>query len=322
MEEEVTIINKGSDVSLAGTFTKPGGKGKFPAIILITGSGPEDRDESVFGHKPFLVLSDYLTRKGFAVLRCDDRGVAKSTGTFATSTPDDFARDVEAQIDYLKTRDDVDQKKIGLAGHSEGGIIAPMVASKRKEVAFLVLLASPGIDMFDLILVQDSLVLAAAGSTQKQISELVSRNTKLFGMVKAAKDSAAAADSINNYLSSIGTKDILILKSIRQLCNSWMRWYIGFDPKENLRKVHCPVLAINGEKDVQVPASIDIAAIEQTLNQSGNKNYKTEILPGLNHLFQRCDKCSLAEYVKIEETMDSSALSTIGEWMEKNVINH
>jgi pimeloyl-ACP methyl ester carboxylesterase len=250
------------------------------------------------------------------VLRCDDRGTAGSTGIFATATPDDFANDVEAQLDYLKTRADVDVKKIGLIGHSEGGIIGPMIAAKRKEVAFLVMMAGPGMDMFDLILVQDSLIAAADGATPAQISEHVNANKKLFAVANAAKDSASAADSINNYLSSIGTKDKIILTSIRFLCNPWMRWYIGFDPRENLRKVKCPVLAINGEKDVQVQASMNIASIEQVLKESGNKNFKTEILPGLNHLFQQCKKCSVSEYSSIEETMNPAALSVIGNWME------
>ncbi len=322
VEEEVTVQNKKSGETLSGTFTKPNGHGKFPAVILITGSGPEDRDETVYGHKPFLLLSDYLTRKGFAVLRCDDRGMAKSTGTFATATPDDFATDVEAQIDYLKTRSDVDAEKLGLIGHSEGAIIAPMVAVTRKDIAFIVMMAGPGIDMFDLLLVQDSLFYEAEGETPAQISEFVNRNKRLFAMVKTAKDSAAAADSINNYLSSVGTKDHIILTAIRQLCTPWMRWYIGFDPRKNLQKIQCPVLAINGEKDVQVPASIDIASIEQTLKQSGSKNFKTIILPGLNHLFQRCKKCSVSEYVYLEETMDPTALSAIGDWMEKNFLEH
>ena len=320
LEEEVTVQNKKSELTLAGTFTKPVGKGTFPAVILITGSGPEDRDETVFAHKPFLVLSDYLTRKGFAVLRCDDRGTGKSTGTFSTATPDDFAADVEAQLDYLKTRTDVDIKKIGLIGHSEGGGIAPMVAAKRNDVAFIVLLAGPGIDMFELLLAQDSLILAAEGSSQATISESINTNKKLFELLKEAKDSSDAADKINNYLSSKKAKDKAILKAIRQLCNPWMHWYIGFDPRANLAKLKCPVLALNGEKDVQVPAFINIASIEQTLKQSGNKNFKTEILPGLNHLFQKCKKCSVTEYVSIDETMNPLALSAIGDWMEVNFL--
>ena len=195
-----------------------------------------------------------------------------------------------------------------------------MVAAKRNDVAFIVLLAGPGIDMFELLLAQDSLILAAEGSSQATISESINTNKKLFELLKEAKDSSDAADKINNYLSSKKAKDKAILKAIRQLCNPWMHWYIGFDPRANLAKLKCPVLALNGEKDVQVPAFINIASIEQTLKQSGNKNFKTEILPGLNHLFQKCKKCSVTEYVSIDETMNPLALSAIGDWMEVNFL--
>ncbi len=319
-EEEVTIVNDKDGDTLAGTFTKPNGSGIFPSVILITGSGPEDRDETVLAHKPFLILSDYLTRKGFAVLRCDDRGTAKSTGSFKSATSADFAKDIEAQFNYLKSRNDVDKKRIGLIGHSEGGVIAPMVAARNKDVAFIVMMAGPGIDMFDLLLIQDSLTLAAEGKSVAEISKLVNTNKKLFTLVKAAKDSATAADSIDSYLSGKGESDNTILTAIRQMCSPWMRWYIGFDPRINLSKLQCSVLAINGEKDVQVPAEVDIASIDTTLKRSGNKNYKTEILPGLNHLFQHCKKCSFSEYVNIEETIDTSALVVIGDWMEKNFL--
>ena len=319
LEEEVTVISKSGD-TLAGTLTKPNASGKFPAAILVTGSGPEDRDETILGHKPFLVLSDYLTRKGFAVLRCDDRGTAKSTGNFKNATSGDFADDAEAQVKYLKTRKDIDEKKIGLIGHSEGGCIVPMVAARNKDVAFVVLMAGPGIDLFDLLLIQDSLVSAAEGTTAGEINKSRITNKKIFGFIKTVKDSAVLADSIDNYLSGTDATQFEILSYIRQYTSNWMRWFVGYDPRENLSKLQCAVLAINGEKDVQVPAEVDIASIDETLKRSGNKNYKTEILPGLNHLFQRCKKCSFSEYIRIEETIDPTALSVIGDWMEKNFL--
>ncbi|MCX6292083.1 MAG: prolyl oligopeptidase family serine peptidase [Bacteroidetes bacterium] len=317
-EEEVSILNlKGSD-TLAGTLTKPNINGKHPAIIMITGSGPEDRDETVFGHKPFLIIADYLTRMGFAVLRCDDRGTSKSTGNFRSATSSDFADDVEAQLNYLLKRPDIDIHKIGLIGHSEGGIIAPMVAARRNEVAFIVMLAGPSINMFDLLLVQDSMVSATNGMSSTQIAGFVNKNKKLFEFVQSAKDSATAADSIDHYLSGKGM-DNEVLLSIRQLCSPWMRWFIGFDPAVNLRKLNCAVLALNGEKDIQVPASLNIAVIEKILKESDNKNYKTLIIPGLNHLFQPCNSCSISEYANINLTIDPSVLKTIGEWLEDNV---
>lgn len=316
-EEEVIIINKKEGDTLAGTFTKPFGKGKFSAVILISGSGPEDRDETVFAHKPFLVLSDYLTRKGFAVLRCDDRGTGKSTGNYAACTPDNFSNDVEAQLDFLLSRKDVDKKRIGLIGHSEGGIIAPMVAAKRNDVAFIVLLAGVAVDFFENLLVQDSLVATSDGYSGESLQKYLAQQKHYFSIIQTAKDSAAAADSLYLILSEKKVSDKIINSSIKQLCSSWMRWYIGYDPRVNLKKLHCAVLAINGEKDIQVPAVLNISAMEQTLTASGNKNFKTEILPGLNHLFQQCKKCSVQEYVLIEETINTSALSAIGDWMEK-----
>jgi dipeptidyl aminopeptidase/acylaminoacyl peptidase len=177
IEEEVTVENKPAKLTLAGTFTKPEGKGPFPAVILITGSGPEDRDETILGHKPFLILADYLTRKGFAVLRCDDRGTAKSTGDFY-GTSADYATDAVVQLEYLKTRKDVDAGKIGLLGHSEGGIIAPLAAAPRKDVAFLVLYAAPAVDLYNLLLVQDSLILASEERSQKEIADSREKNAK------------------------------------------------------------------------------------------------------------------------------------------------
>ncbi len=319
-EEEVRVINKKDGDTLAGTFTRPSAKGKFPVVILITGSGAEDRDESLMAHKPFLILSDYLTRRGFAVLRCDDRGTAKSTGNFSSATAPDFASDVEAQLDYLKTRADVNTKKIGLIGHSEGGTIAPMVAANRKDVAFIVMMAGVAVDFFENLIVQDSLYAVSEGMSKDAVGKFLEKQKKLFGILGASKDSSAVADGINNYLSGEKATDKEIIMTIRQLSSSWLRWYVGFDPQINLRKLHCAVLAINGEKDIQVPAAINIAAVERTLKASGNKNYKAEILPGLNHLFQQCKKCSVSEYVNIEETMNPIALTTIGDWMEMNFL--
>jgi len=318
-EEEVMIENKQANLLLAGTFTRPEKKGKYPAVILITGSGPENRDETVFGHKPFLVLADYLTRKGFAVLRCDDRGTAKSTGDYA-GTSADYATDVVAQLEYLKTRKDVDAKRTGLLGHSEGGLIAPLVAAHRNDVAFVALWAGPAIDMYELLLIQDSLVLASEEASATTIRQSVERNKKIFEFIINTPDSAAAADSIDKYLSAAHTSDQEIASTLRLVDGRWMRWFIGFDPRENLGKLLCPVLAINGGKDVQVPAEINISSIRETLTRSGNKNFKAEVLPGLNHLFQKCKKCSVAEYVNIDETINPVALQVTGDWLEENFL--
>ena len=317
--EEVRIIQRVSGDTLAGTFTKPNGPGKFPAIILISGSGAQDRDESVFGHKPFLLLADFLTRRGYAVLRCDDRGTGASTGNFSTATTADFALDAEAQVAFLRHRKDIQRNRIGLLGHSEGGIIAPMVAAKDAKIAFVILLAAPAIDMFDLLLAQDSLVSKSEGMKRKDMTELIETNTHLFNILKETKDTAGLQQKIVDYLVSINASDAEIEVAIQQLCTPWMEWYVGFDPAKNIARVKCPVLALNGEKDVQVPAMINIPVIESILVSSGNRNHEVSILPGLNHLFQPCKKCSVAEYKLIDQTMDPSVLEKIGVWMDRNV---
>ncbi len=319
-EEEVMIENKKGDLILSGTLTKPQGEGKYPVAVMITGSGPEDRDESVFGHKPFLVLSDYLTRRGFAVLRCDDRGTGKSTGKYRGSTPDDFVTDVEAQIEYLETRNDIDLSKIGLIGHSEGGVIAPMVAAKRNDVGFIVMIAGPGIDMLELLMAQDSLTDIADGVSEEKIAESREANKKVFTILRQTLDSAEARMKINEALEGTNLTEGAAAQQISMLTSPWFRWYVNYDPSATLRKVKCPVLAVNGEMDVQVPAKADLDAIEEALKTGGNTNYEVLVLPGLNHLLQPCNKCSVGEYSQIEETMSPDALNTIGDWMAKNFL--
>jgi uncharacterized protein len=318
--EEVTVQNKKDSLALAGTLSKPNGKGKFPAVIFITGSGAQDRDENIFEHKPFLILADELTKKGFAVLRCDDRGTEKSTGNYEGATSDDFANDVSAQIEFLKSRSDIDKKKIGLLGHSEGGVIAPLVASQRKDVAFVVLLAGLGIDMFDLLLAQDSLIMKAEGASKQKLDESHRMNTKLYQILKAEKDSAAAAEQMASVIGGeFNYKDEIVSSTIEFLNSAWIRWYINYNPADALKKLKCPVLAVNGEKDVQVPAESNLPAIGNALKAGGNKRYEIKSLPGLNHLFQQCKTCAVSEYKDIEQSMDSSAISVITEWMRKTM---
>jgi pimeloyl-ACP methyl ester carboxylesterase len=319
-EEEVSIKNKQAGLTLAGTFTRPKEPGKYPAVVFITGSGPEDRDETLFGHKPFLLLADALTRKGFAVLRCDDRGTGKSTGDFA-GTSADYAGDVKAQLEYLEKRKDVDLKRIGLLGHSEGGLIAPLVAADEDDVAFLVLLAGPGMNLFDLLLMQDSLVLAAEGYSEPYIRDEMVKNKQLFDYVFHSPDSATAADSIDAFLLARRAPDYEIAQTLRQVDSRWMRYLATYDPAETLRKVRCPVLAVNGSRDIQVPAEENIARIREALEAGGNKNFHTEILPGLNHMFQRCKKCTITEYGLLDETFSPDALKVIEDWMVKTVLD-
>jgi uncharacterized protein len=313
--EEVVIENKKEGFTLAGTLTKPREGKKFPAVILITGSGPEDRNESVFGHKPFLLLADHLTRSGFAVLRCDDRGVGGSGGEYASATTDDFSHDVQAQFEYLAQRKDIDRKRIGLLGHSEGGIIAPLVAAQNNRVAFMVLLAAPIIDLYDLLLAQDSLVAKASGSKRKEIDELIRTNQRLFGILRAFPDTNESQRQIIQYLDSTGASDGVIESTMKQLCTPWMRWYANYRPQETLVKSNCPVLALYGSKDIQVPVAVNKPTMDSLLIQRKNTKSRCENLEGLNHLFQPCKSCSISEYVSLTTTMDPNALSEISRWM-------
>jgi uncharacterized protein len=319
--EEVAIQNKKDSLTLAGTLTKPNGKGKYPVVILISGSGAQDRDENIFDHKPFMLLADELTRKGFAVLRCDDRGTEKSTGNYEGATTDDFAEDAAAEIEYLKSRPDIDKKKIGLLGHSEGGVTAPLVASRRNDVSFVVLLAGLGIDMFDLLLAQDSLIMKAEGASKEKIDESFRMRSKLYRILKTEKDSATISDQMATVIGGeFNYKDEIVNATIEFLNSAWIRWYVNYNPADALKKLKCPVLAINGEKDLQVPAQTNLSAIENALKAGGNKRIEIKMLPELNHLFQQCKSCTVNEYKELEQTMDSSALNTISEWMIKTII--
>jgi len=323
---DITFKNEEAGITLAGTFTSPKEEGPFPAVILITGSGAQNRNEELLGHKPFLVLSDYLTKKGIAVLRYDDRGTAKSTGDFKSATSEDFATDVMAAIKYLKTRDDVKKDEIGLIGHSEGGLIAPIVATKSDDVAFIVMMAGPGLPGDQILLMQSALIDRANGESEEDILKSTEVSKKIYQVIKSGKDSTEAYDEIKQILSKtfvslsdedkkeIGSKENMY-KNIASILSPWFINFITYDPRPTLEKVECPVLAINGEKDLQVPPKEDIEEIEKALKNGGNENYKTEILPGLNHLFQTAETGSPIEYNKIEETISPIALKTIGDWI-------
>jgi uncharacterized protein len=289
--EEVKYVNaKAAGVELAGTLTLPEGKGPFPAVILISGSGPQDRDEQVIGHKPFLVLADHLTRKGLAVLRFDDRGTAKSTGDFSKATTEDFATDVEAGIAYLKSRADIAAKKIGLLGHSEGGIVAPMVAARSTDVAFVVLIAAPGEPLADILPVQLRLVLKAQGATDDAIAKAAAAQKKTLDAILTGDESAPGS-------------------------SPWIRYLLKYDPRPTLEKVKVPVLAVNGGKDLQVPPSTNLTGVRTALEKGGNRHVKAVELPGLNHLLQKAQTGGVAEYGSIEETVNPAALELIGDWL-------
>ncbi|MFE3867894.1 alpha/beta hydrolase family protein [Flavobacterium sp. LS2P90] len=317
--EEVTFENKTDKNVLAGTLSLPQKEGHFPAVILITGSGPQNRDEELMGHKPFLVLADYLTKKGIAVLRFDDRGVAKSTGDFKKATTMDFAKDVQAGVDYLRSRKEIDKSKIGLIGHSEGGVIAPIVVGNSKDIDFIVLLAGTGIRGDKLMLLQKEKIERQMGVPESEIQKGQEIFQGAYDIVLASSDSDTNLKTkINNYLKlQFGYKmsEAQISGLTSQIASPWMVNFLKFDPATALEKVKCPVLAINGDKDLQVPADVNINAIKKVLAKGGNKKVTTKIVPNLNHLFQECKTGSPDEYAMIEQTFSPIALEEISNWI-------
>lgn len=316
--EDVKFENKAANVTLAGTLSLPKKEGNFPAVILITGSGPQNRDVEGLGHKTFLVLSDYLTQKGIAVLRFDDRGVGESTGDFSSATTFDFAEDVQAGVEYLKTRKEINKSKIGLIGHSEGGIIAPIVAGNSRDIDFIVLLAGPGLKGDKLLLLQKELIERQSGMPEEEIQ----KGQEIFrGAYDILLASSVFDDTFKNKITSYfkskfpGPKNDAMAKYCADFINNiWFYNFIKIDPASILEKVKCPVLALNGGKDVQVPAEVNLEVIKKTLLKSGNKKVTTKILPDMNHLFQECKTGSPNEYEKIEQTFSPIALDAISSW--------
>ncbi|MDP5229330.1 MAG: alpha/beta hydrolase [Cellulophaga sp.] len=329
--EEVTFQNTKENISLSGTLTLPKKEGVYPVVILISGSGPQNRDEELLGHKPFLVLADHLTKNGIGVLRYDDRGTGESTGNFSTATSADFATDVESAIAYLKTRKEVHKNKIGLVGHSEGGLIAPMVASTSKDVDFIVLLAGPGISGGEILLLQQELIARASGTSETDITKTYNLNKTVFDLIVASNSdeklqeeiktllNRALEEDMSNEIPNGMSQDEFVSLQIKQILNPWMQFFIKHDPAPVLEKVKCPVLAVNGEKDLQVPPKENLSAIKNALVKGGNKKVTTIEFPNLNHLFQTSDTGNPAEYGTIEETFSPIALKAVTDWIKKQV---
>jgi pimeloyl-ACP methyl ester carboxylesterase len=330
-EEEVSVENKAAGITLAGTLTEPETGNPFPAVVLITGSGPENRNEEVFGHKPFLVLADYLTRQGIAVLRCDDRGVGKSGGDNRTATTADFATDALAAFEYLKNRKDIDGKRIGLLGHSEGGVIAPIVANEAPDVAFVVLMAGTGLPGDSILMLQSWLVAKAEGAADTTLVKNAVVERTMLNLAMTATDTAVAAAKMRPLLKqamaqlspndsqALNSSDQAVEQQVKAMLSPWLRYFLRYDPRPALMKLRQPVLAIVGEKDVQVAPKENLAAIEAALKAGGNKDYVVKELPGLNHLLQTAKTGGVSEYTKIEETISPSALKVMGDWILAHV---
>jgi len=335
--EDVEYGNADKSVHFGATLTYPKTGDNFPVALLITGSGQQDRDETIFGHKPFAVLADYLTKKGYAVLRVDDRGVGKTTGSLAHVTSADFAADVEAGIAYLKTRPEINKNKMGLIGHSEGGVIAPMVAAKHPEMDFIVMWAGPVIGGLATNTSQNVFSLAKAGINAEAVNAFESLHTaelELFGhaentavLNKRAKqvyDDWKKKQSPGILTALYAGDSTIVGKTIYDIYdglynNYWMRYFITHNFEEDLAKVHCKVLAINGDKDTQVDAVENLHAVDSILAKNKNPHYKTVKLPGLNHLLQPAVTGDISEYATIPTTIEPFALKTIGDWLDENV---
>ncbi len=332
LAEDVTYANPEGGHTLAGTFTRPASGGPFPAVILISGSGPQDRDEALMGHRPFLVLADHLTRRGIAVLRYDDRGVGESTGDFGSATSQDFASDALAAVAYLKTRDDVDPGEIGLAGHSEGGIIAPMAAVASPDVSYIVLMAATGVNGERILYAQAALIARAAGAPEEAVAANREQQRAIFEVLKREPDPGRAGEEITAIFRSgleranpggdTASNDAMqqaIAAQVQQVNNPWFRYFLTYEPAPMLERVTVPVLAINGEKDLQVPYEENLREIEAALRRGGNTRFETHALPGLNHLFQHAQTGAPSEYQSIEETWSVEAMELVADWILRTV---
>jgi len=321
-EEEVSISVRASPrdpahlerITLAGTLTLPSGKGPFPAVVFITGSGPQDRDESIFGHKPFLVLSDALTRRGIATLRVDDRGVAKSTGSADASTTLDFAEDVKSELAWLAARPEIDRRAIGVIGHSEGGVIGPIVAATSDRARFVVMLAGTGMAGDRVLLAQTVTLARVAGKPDDKIKHARETAETLYRSLRAARTDAEADAAVRALIASSPELQEAGDNVGKRLRSPWMRAFLQLDPVPYLEKLRVPVLAVSGDNDLQVPKD-NLPLIAAALRRGKNPDVTTKLFPGLNHLFQHTATGAITEYASIEETFAPEALQLVCDWI-------
>jgi len=321
-EEEVSFASSSGSVTLAGALTLPQGTGPFPAAVLVGGSGPTDRDETVAGHKPFLVLADLLTRKGVVVLRYDKRGVAQSTGKYADATVEDFEQDAQAAFQFLKSRKEVDAKRLGLIGHSEGGILASLLATRSSDVSWLVLLATPATTGEKTLLRQSELVARTGGLPEEQITRSLEFDRKAYAAVREENDPAALEKRLTALVEQSGLGSAMppaaVQAQIRTMSSPWFRQFLDYDPEPSLEKIKCPVLALNGDRDLQVDSAENVPLLRKFLVAGGNKDFIVVEVEGVNHLLQTAQSGSPALYGAIEETMAQEVLTAIGNWVAKH----
>jgi pimeloyl-ACP methyl ester carboxylesterase len=325
---EVAFRNEGAGIRLAGTLVVPPGDGPFPAVVLVTGSGPQDRDETLLGHKPFLVLADHLARHGIASLRYDDRGAGESAGAHMGSTMADFAADAAAALAFLAAQPKIDRDGLGIVGHSEGGLAAPRVAAAHREVDFLVLLAPPGEPLGDLVLRQGRDTLRQSGLEEDLIDRAMAIEAENLALLA---DESRATDALTETLRAraalrgerfsadelalLGLDDAAVEAGISLGTTPWFRSLLREDPAVHLRKVTVPVLALFADRDVQVASEVNAPLVEKALTAAGNEDFEVRVLPGLNHLFQHTDSGAVDEYGTIEETFSPQALDLVTDWI-------
>jgi len=330
--KDVKFYNKKAKIWLAGTLTLPDTLQDWPVVVLVTGSGPQDRNESLLEHKPFLVIADYFTRNGIGVLRYDDRGVADSEGDFSSATTYDFASDAEAAIDFLTKKKFVSKDQIGLAGHSEGGMIAIMEGSNKK-LAFSISMAGVGIPCDELLVLQNDLILKGYGKSEEMRKDMAEMNAALYELVQEEKDATELRKKIEvlieetkaglteEQIIEYGLTDMYAYTIMSQVNTTWFRAFIAFDPGEYLKKIKVNFLAINGSSDVQVPAEVNINAMKSLIQPKKGQIVDFKIFDNLNHLFQYSESGMTTEYAMIEETIDPEVLEYMVGWIKKVLEN-
>lgn len=316
-EQEVAFLNPTSKQKLAGTLTLPAGKGPFPAVVLVSGSGPQDRDETILNHRPFRVLADYLTRRGIAVLRYDDRGIGKSEGTYATATTSNFLTDAQAALAFLRAQPAVQPKRVGMLGHSEGGTIALLAGAQLQPPAFIVSLAGMGVSGSTLLLRQQADLLRTAGLDSARMRQMRQTQEAILQIIRTTPDNPPAIARVVPLLeqASPGVTESVLTVMATQMTSPWYRTFLTLDPQPMLNKVRVPVLALNGSKDLQVAPDLNLAAIEKGLKAGKNRNVTVQQLEGLNHLFQTAQTGLPSEYGQLSETFSPAALGIIGNWI-------
>lgn len=324
-------------IRFGGTLTYPAREGKYPAVIIISGTGEQNRDGRFGEHRPFFRIADYLTQKGFAVLRIDDRGTGQTNGRYEDATTLDFAHDITAAIKYLKTRKEIDKKRIGLIGHSEGGCVAFMLAADCPDVSFMVSLAGVGVNGVEILKLQNDAILRSDKRIdQRLVDNYMSLYSSLFDAVKATPlnekpDSALyktfriwknnqSQETLKAMNMVNGRDQMFISRYAYHAAKAWYRVMINYDPAKFIPRIKIPLLAMNGDKDIMVPARQNLENIEYLLKKGKNKHYQISIMPGHNHMFQHCVECTQQEIPTLPEDISQQTLDTMYNWLSKEIL--